>query len=295
MHDGQIALISSFGPDHLHLVSPFIEHYRLFGVNAFFLNVHFDSRFPQESHAGFIEKAAAILARHGVSVHSSYAVPFDAMAIRRHHEAIQCEIASQFRWIVWADIDEFHEFPCLLPDLVERLETNECSYVKGRFIDRMARRGLPDFSLDQSPWQQFPIGTNITRAVLGGVCDKVMLGRSDISVIPGHHDISPDVVAKAYPGVYAVHHFKWDQSVVARLKLRLEKDWRDRCTWWVQSARALEWLSRGCAADLEGIQRYDFQDDHFENGGGPFSGNVRYRSSVVVASCVPEDSAGQVV
>ncbi|MFT3736029.1 MAG: hypothetical protein QM776_13555 [Rhodocyclaceae bacterium] len=271
-----VGLITSCGPAHFHLLAPFVEHYQRSGVARFFINIHFDTTFPQSTHQAYYAEAEALLAPLGKKPHSVYACPFDAMSVRQHHESIQAQVAEEIPWIVWADIDEFHEFGLPLPDLVSALELHGFDYVRGRFVDRMARMGFPPIQTTQSIWQQFPLGTDMTRSVLRGLIDKIALSRSRIQVIPGHHAIREGQSAVGMPGTIAVHHFKWDAGVVDRLQRRLQKDWKERCSWWTQSERALDWMGLAPPESFPGLKVFDFEDDRRADGGGPFSGNPRY-------------------
>jgi len=275
----QIALITSCGPAHFHLLPPFVEHYRRCGVGRFFINIHFDTPYPASSHEAHCAVARDILAACGESIYSIYACPFDAMSVRKHHEAIQTQMAHEFDWMVWADIDEFHEFRQPLMDLTKQMDSGGFDYVTGRFVDRMARQGFPVVSQEKSIWQQFPLGTDITRAVLKGLNEKVMLSRSRVCVIPGHHSVREGQSARVMPGILAVHHFKWDAGVTERLERRLQDDWRQRCTWWTQSERALNWMHIAPEERFPGLKVFDFEDDLMLDGGGPFSSNPLYMNN----------------
>lgn len=272
-----VGLIATCDPQRLDLLAPFVAHYRRYGVDEFFISLHLDVKYPAERHDELSAQAAAALAECGVALHATYACAFDAMAIRRHHDGIQQGVGSKFDWLVSADIDEFHEFPDALGAFTRDLQRHDAQCVTGHFIDRMARQGFPAVRGDQSLWSQFPLGTDITRTVLHGWSTKVMLHRPSVKLLPGHH--YPEGSVDAWAQSYAVHHFKWDATVVPRLRRRLEQDWRDRCPWWTESARALEWLDAGATAGpFAGLRVVDFEDDRQADGGGPLGANPRYFS-----------------
>jgi hypothetical protein len=275
-----IALITTCDPQRFNLLRPFVAHYRAYGVRSFFINLHFDVSYPPDQHAAHSERANALLGDLGLSLHSVYSGPFDAMAIRRHHDSIQKNIASRFRWLISADLDEFHEFPDQLDKFAPFLESKNLDGVRGRFVDRMARAGFPELQPDVSIWRQFPLGTDMTRAVLRGWIDKVMLHRPEVRLVPGHHDAYGGANIRFWAETCAVHHFKWDATVVPRLRRRLEEDWRRRCPWWTQSERALSWLGRSEETNaFPGLRVFDFHDDIMHEGEGPLGQNPRYLSS----------------
>jgi hypothetical protein len=272
-----ISIITTCDPARFHLLRSFVAHYRAYGVEAFYINLHFDTVYPVEVRASYLAGANNILADIGLSIHSVYACPFDAMAIRRHHDLIQARIATSSPWIVSADLDEFHEFPDGLHSLVSFLESHSLDFTRGCFVDRMARNGFPEVQEGLSLWKQFPLGTDMTQAVLGGWIDKITLARSRISLLPGNHRMRRGTFAKPMAGFHPIHHFKWDASVLPRLRRRLEKDWKERCTWWDESERALQWIEGGAGGAFTGLKVFDFCDDHFHGEGGPLSDNANYQ------------------
>lgn len=272
-----ISLITTCDPQRFYLLRPFVEHYRAYGVDAFYINLNFDVKYPVDQHAAYLEQANSILGKLGLSIYSVYVCPFDAMAVRRHHDAIQARIAPHSPWIVSADLDEFHEFPDELHALAAFMESHRMDHVRGRFVDRMARSGFPEFSEGMSIWKQFPLGTDITREILHAYVDKVMLSHSDVALLPGHHFIQSGPTMMPFDGIHPVHHFKWDATVVPRFKRRLEADWKKRCPWWIQSEKGLDWMARMGVADVfTGLRVFDFEDDMQTDDGGPHSSNEKY-------------------
>lgn len=286
-----ISLITTCDPERFYLLRPFVEHYRAYGVERFYINLHFEVTYPAEHHARYLAQANDILAPMQLAIHSVYSCPFDAMAIRRHHDGIQVSIGPRSPWIVAADLDEFHEFPDQLPALVRHMDKHGIDHVRGRFVDRMARNGLPEYQASQTLWQQFPLGTDMTRTILRGWSDKVMLYRSNLPLLPGHHAVRSGVPANSMPGTFAVHHFKWDSSVIPRLRRRLEDDWKRRCFWWVESEMGLAWIEgRAAMETFPGLRVFDFGDDRRADGGGPHSGNeiyLRHRRAMAAQEPTP--------
>jgi lipopolysaccharide biosynthesis glycosyltransferase len=274
----RIGLTVTCDPLRFHLLPQFVEHYRAYGVDDFYINLHFDVSYNGDEKEQHLQRADAILSAYDLQIHSTYSCMFTAMAIREHHDAIIAKIGARTPWIVAADMDEFHEFPDALPALATFMTSHGIGYVRGRFVDRLARQGFPDFRQDISIWKQYPLGTDMTRSIVGGWVDKVMFARAGISLRPGHHATTPQETARALGDVFAVHHFKWDSSVIERLKRRLLDDWKKTCPWWTQSDKALSWIEGAGSEGLSGLSIFDFEDDTIASAGGPHSNNPRYRA-----------------
>jgi hypothetical protein len=266
-------LITTCDPQHFHLLRPFVNHYRSYGVQRFIINLHFDIHYAPNTFDSYRSLAEKELSEIGLTLHSVYACPFDAMAIRRHHDRLQSTINS--KWFISADIDEFHEYPDSVANVINFMESNGQDYMCGGLVDRLARTGFPPFEAGSSLWKQFPLGTDLTRSILRGWVDKVMLSRAGLRLMPGHHRLHPGQTALAFPGAQPVHHFKWDISVVERLRRRLEEDWKQRCRWWTESERVLEWMHDRSSQLFAGLRVYDFMDDTSSES-GPLSRNPRY-------------------
>ena len=277
-----ISLITTFDPQRLPLLPWFVRHYRACGVTAFYINLHFDSGYGADQQAHFVERANAILGALDLRLHSAFSCPYDSRANRQRHDQIQSEIAARSPWIVWADSDELHELPDDLSSLTAHMSRNSIDFAAGCLVDRMARRGFPALREDISPWREFPLGTDITRSVLQGCANKILLTRADARLSEGNHVIRAAAVPKRLSGIYPVHHFKWDASVVTRLGRRLEDDWKQRCPWWPESSRAIEWIEAG--GKLAGMDLFDFEDDLHPGDGGPFGGSLRYTRNQVRAN-----------
>jgi hypothetical protein len=147
-------------------------------------------------------------------------------------------------WVINADVDEFHEYPIDLVDLVDHCERNGFDHVNGELIDRVAADGsLP--MLDERPLgQQFPMEVLLTRNILRGDCRKVALSRASVVLVPGHHRcVGPRVSPCPSEQILVrVHHFKWDFKVLERLRLRIEDIKREGGNWWDESETFLRFV-----------------------------------------------------
>lgn len=269
-----IGLITTFDARVLHLLDEFVKHYKLVGVQKFSISLHVPPDTGSSRREHYIEVASAVLALHGLALDAIYSEQYDTFSLREFQESIRRGLENDCRWIVWADADEFHELTDL-SSLLQQLEQSAIKAAGGRLIDRVAKASC---DVRGSLWERYAIGCNLTERVLHGNSCKIVIADSRHGVSPGHHFLSDESGDARYdvPVSYSVpiHHFKWDQTVTARLSERTSRTWQERFSWWTESQNALDWLKQSSQSRLKGLQIYDFDD--IGAGAGPFSGNPRY-------------------
>jgi Glycosyl transferase family 2 len=256
-------LVCTFSIFQRDLLPQFVDHYGRLGVERFWLTPHVEPRDEQSPAAG---EALRILrsacSRLQVEPLPMLTIDFDARVVRNHHDRIQRQIAAR-DWIVWADIDEFQIYPEPLADVIEHAERNGEDAVGGEFVDRVDRSGLlRTFDPAMPIWEQYPIGCNLSAHVLGGFTHKVALARSTVGITSGNHEVVADPeVFRWSTYLAAVHHFKWDSTVLARLTRRLEPDWRAEIPCWIETQNFFDFLgTKGCI-DLAPLKIFDFEQD----------------------------------
>jgi hypothetical protein len=122
------------------------------------------------------------------------------------------------QWHVMADLDEFYLPPCHLdlPQAARELARQGYQAAMTCLTDRIAADGTlppPGPTLDET----YPLACNLTD-LLGALCDKVMLVRSDVPLWPGHHTIvNPFTPFRSWG---QVHHFKWLPGILSVLRER---------------------------------------------------------------------------
>jgi hypothetical protein len=210
-----VHLISVIGGDP-SVVPHMIQHYRDLGIESFILIRHAESR-DSETYA----RAEAIVRDAGLSFAKTHVGPWDDDLNGRLIEAEMMERPDD--WFVIADADEFQVYDRPLTDLVKMCERQQWALVEGCFLDRLARDGTFP-SITAAPlWDQFPLAGMISFPLLGATPTKVVLARGRVQLESGHHRAKNGVVAP-HRDVYAqVHHFKWNDSVVERMRYRKER------------------------------------------------------------------------
>jgi hypothetical protein len=137
-------------------------------------------------------------------------------------------------WWVVSDDDEFHIYPKPINELISECEINGWDFITGGFIDRIGENGeFPIVEKDSNIWEKFPLA-GFFRFPMSGACpNKVCIMKGYVDVTHGQHYAKIGDTdtwrergwnhPKRYPcgngeGFIQVHHFKWDSSVLKRLK-----------------------------------------------------------------------------
>jgi hypothetical protein len=237
-----IVLVSTFEFQRLAWLPQFVNHYRRSGVEEFRISLHVS---PSLSSTEAFEQAECVheVCRSiGVILSAVIRIPFDAMALRKHHDEIQQEY-SKDTWFIWADIDEFQDYRGNLRELTENWDDRGIDIVAGEFVDRITSTGeLVLFDPTRSIWEQYPLGCRITELIVKGQTNKVVCSKGYVAVKHANHDPIKGQVLRWADECVAVHHFKWDSTVVDRLLPRLAPSWQERCPWWIQSERVIQYI-----------------------------------------------------
>jgi len=133
-------------------------------------------------------------------------------------------------WWIVSDDDELQIYPEPIDDIIKENERKGYEFVTGGFLDRIGKDGtFPKVERDTDLHKEFPLG-GFFRYPMSGACpNKVTLMKGTVNVTPGQHyvDFGNGSTSwgtshpKRFPieEVFTqVHHFKWDSTVVARLK-----------------------------------------------------------------------------
>lgn len=136
-------------------------------------------------------------------------------------------------WWIIADIDEFQLYPGdNISNLINQCEINKWDIVRGGFVDRIGPSGefsnlLPNVSI----WKQFP-NAGFFRYPMSAACpNKICLVKGYIEITNGQHYAKINdqttwrwqgwehpLIAPYKEYSIQVHHFKWDETSIARIK-----------------------------------------------------------------------------
>ncbi|MET8289499.1 hypothetical protein ABZV80_30310 [Streptomyces sp. NPDC005132] len=208
-----IRFVSVVGAD-TGLLDAAITHYRTLGVQAFHIARHIES-FDDPDY----RRSQDVVTHHGLSFAAVHQGPWD-------EDLNAYLIRAQMRrhpsdWWVVADLDEFHVYDRPLTNIIATCEASGYDHVKGALLDRIAADGsLPALQPDTPIWEQYPLAGLLTLRVPGAGSSKVTLARGDVQLHLGQHGAIAGRLLPAEQAFPQVHHFKWTDSVLARLVQR---------------------------------------------------------------------------
>lgn len=258
-----IHVITTVHVDQLARVPGFLDHYLNLGVDKVWLTIHA----PTPAAVRDADDAVTAIRRlgRGALDRVDWLIgPFDLIRHHCNHEKIRCLVTQPDDWILWPDVDELQVHPAPLRPLLAGVEAERADAVSGELIDRVARDGaLTGPVPDQPLWSQYPVGCTITADVLGATTHKVAIARASLRVLHGQHEARSDTTEQIRWShvLTAVHHFKWDATVAARLRMRTAPDATAQRPWWRESERALLYFAEHGRIDLSRLTVHDFGDE----------------------------------
>jgi len=232
----RISLISyvgvSSGPA---LIQHFIDHYHRLGVDRFLLVLHApdgDAR---------TREVLAILERYGASP-VERTTEFSTPRKLVRFDAILAQHCGPEDWVLYADTDEFHVYPRPLHELVAECRREGYEFVRGRLVDRVAVGGeLRPIEAATPIFEQFACTANITADIRFGWEGKVCATQAtrrlgEVGMHTLHYggqdrQLNYDRTlfdTLGHPETIDVLHFRWDSTVVARLRDKFEGVGGDR-------------------------------------------------------------------
>ena len=134
-------------------------------------------------------------------------------------------------WWVVSDDDEFHVYPKPLNELINDCEENGHKFITGAFVDKIGMVGsFPKITRDSDVWDEFVLSGCFRYPISYACPNKTVVMKGEIDVTPGQHYAlvgESDTYGDRWnhPLRYPidkcfiqVHHFKWDLSVIRRLR-----------------------------------------------------------------------------
>ena len=147
-------------------------------------------------------------------------------------------------WWIVSDDDEFHVYPKPINELIEECEENDYKFITGAFLDRIGENGkFSPINDDSDIWKEFPLAGSFRLPVSNACPNKIPLVKGHVEITNGQHYVKirgettygdrwTYAKEKGFPAIrqhplypdlntgifIQVHHFKWDITVVNRLK-----------------------------------------------------------------------------
>ena len=149
----------------------------------------------------------------------------------------QTKMLKPYDWWIVADDDEFHVYPCSITEMVDLCEEHNFRYISGAFLDRIGEGGrFPKINDDSDIWKEFPLAGSFRLPVSNACPNKIPISKGFVEITNGQHYAkigSYDTYGDRWNNIYRsphfiqVHHFKWDISVIGRLRevSRIKKDY----------------------------------------------------------------------
>ena len=134
-------------------------------------------------------------------------------------------------WWIVSDDDEFHFYPKPIDELIDECEEYGYKFITGAFLDRIGEGGrFPKIDDDSDIWNEFPLAGTFRYPISNACPNKTVVMKGDIQVTNGQHYAMIDgkdtygarwMNDLRYPVgdcFIQVNHFKWDVSVMSRLR-----------------------------------------------------------------------------
>ena len=185
-------------------------------------------------------------------------------------------------WWIVADDDELHVYPKPINELIEDCEENGYKFITGAFLDRIGENGrFPKVTDDNDIWKEFPLVGSFRYPISNACPNKTVVVKGDIQITNGQHYAMIDgedtygdrwnhplryPIDKCF---IQVHHFKWDLSVLDRLRevSRIKKDY----TYHEEYKKMFDYI-------LDNNMKINIMDKRFmiENGSKSYDGYTQW-------------------
>lgn len=254
MASNLITVITSISHDD-SLIGHFLKYYHWLGVRKFVIAVSDQSKLSRNAREACADTSMDI------KIHSYEGMPLMTGALRGHQDLLRQTYIKSDTWWIPADLDELHQYPLPLAELVTQLQHGSYTHCSGVFVDRIAEDGLLQASLPApSLFQQYPWETQLTRFLVKGSHRKVSIARGDVRVSMGHHFVVDN--NKRFKLRSRTHHFKWRASLLEQLTQRVKQFQEDGLKHWRESQRILDYFALH--------PQFDLQQIHAQRGWQPY-------------------------
>ncbi len=185
-------------------------------------------------------------------------------------------------WWIVSDDDEFHVYPKPISELIDECDNKSYKFITGAFLDRIGENGrFPKVTDDNDIWKEFPLVGSFRYPISNACPNKTVVVKGDIQITNGQHYAMIDgedtygdrwnhplryPIDKCF---IQVHHFKWDLSVLDRLRevSRIKKDY----TYHEEYKKMFDYI-------LDNNMKINIMDKRFmiENGSKSYDGYTQW-------------------
>jgi hypothetical protein len=246
MTSNPITVITSISHDDT-LLPHFLKYYHWLGVRKFIIAVS-----DQRQLSRNVTEACADT-NFDITIQDYAGMPLLTGALREHRDSLRQVYIESSAWWIPADLDELHQYPLPLAELVTQLQHGSYTHCSGVFVDRIAEDGSLQTNLPTpSLFQQYPWEAQLTRFLAKGSHRKVSIARGDVRVSMGHHLVVGN--NKRFKLRSRTHHFKWRTGLLEQLTQRVKQFKEDGLKHWRESQRILDYFALHPQFDLQQIQ-----------------------------------------
>lgn len=162
--------------------------------------------------------------------------PYSTDDVKKISRKLTKEIFDWEGWHFNVDSDEFFDPRCDVSAMCEWADRHKKAFFRAYMLDMAAEEGFPEIGNLEDIFGQFPVECAFTEHIVKGYPIKDCLLKNPLY---GHHNAEGcNLTTQRAPGLYKLHHFKWDAGAVDRLRKRVEN--RGRYPWWRNSRHMLE-------------------------------------------------------
>jgi hypothetical protein len=223
---------------YTQLLDCMLRHYRDMGVDSLLVNVQL------ETYGDDLYKEVQVVAsRYNAEIVSVFVGKWN-QSVNPYLYRHTMEQAPR-DWFVLADCDELQVYPKGLFDTISAADRGAFDYIEGFVVDRVAADGvLRKVDRHESLWEQFSLAGFVTHPLLRGNCFKVAAAKGSVRLLAGQHYA---LQGRAWPrneDWIAVHHFKWTDGLLERMRARVRFYKSVGDCLWTESQRLVDYLEQ---------------------------------------------------
>lgn len=205
-------LYSFVGDCSLNVFHHFMNHYRSSGIKGENFKLILQSTNENSEN---LERLKMICRFHGTP-YSVYIGVFTSQIKKQLMDGLFKENNHlNSDWILQVDSDEF---VCDILNTLNECINSGCDYATGRLVDRSAD-SLKEITPECDIWKTFPDTKELTKTVAWGNTNKIFLRKATVLVGRGHHEVESEGKL-CHNRIFNVYHFKWDSTLLNRMKKR---------------------------------------------------------------------------
>jgi hypothetical protein len=193
-----------------------IAHYRSLGVRDCIIHAQ-----TQAGSNTIAKDICRIASAYGAEVASNKVQPWLPAYNTAQYTLSRAEAPND--WFILADQDELQVYPDDLMDVIKFCDRKGYDFIEGCLVDRFSESGvLASVKSGSTVWEQFPLGSILSARVLGAVVNKVVAAKGHVKIGPGQHHAHSGIGCPPSELYIPVHHFKWVEGLLSRLRSRIE-------------------------------------------------------------------------